>query len=390
MSTRTALQHVYFFMFWRRLTVLLILSGVQSVTAQIEMRKVHIVTRVNNETYAINGSRILNAGDVVDIGLAIEARVENLFSSVWISNERDLIIDGDTIPTMRIRPWQSFNFERPLIRWYQILPANNQTAYYNLPTNPYPWAVINYQEVPIPEWNDRWTTPLFSINDYESLFPGTAWFKVAIAYQGQYLATAGIESRAKVPNGDYGGLSPVVTRLSKKALSGNRFVDHLLLFRNLPLIMNPGSWNGYWDEHQVSRWIGGDLEYFTVRAAELADRSLLGYIGKIPWPPANAYEVTTYYGDKVHREGDQYMQNGKAISLNRLTFDIGDFVITQSQRAVLYKDLSAPNSQDKGTANRILDPFDLVVMNRGGTLDIYPLGLALGDTLSLIRWQRRW
>lgn len=70
-----------------------------------------------------------------------------------------------------------------------------------------PWARIKYCEVPIPEWNNRWSVSLKSLNNIDNFFPGTLWFKAEIAFQSQFVSTPGVESRYIVMSGDYGGLS---------------------------------------------------------------------------------------------------------------------------------------------------------------------------------------
>jgi|GEM_PF-713707 len=383
---------VYIFAVERRLKIILILlCPVIICLAQIDFRQLHIVSTLKNAEYACNGCCIAEGNEDITFTLALSARVENLFSEIYLTPAAGLIMAGDTIPAERLRKWDYFAKYKPLIRWYRIFPVKLDTVYQNDPEKIAQWARILYEEIPIPEWNDKWSANLSTLNGYERFFPGTIWLKAEIAYQGRFAATPGIESRFRIASGDYGGLSNTVFHVSKKGLSGNRFLDYMLMFRNLPYIRNPNSWNGHWSEHQAKNWIGGDVLAFTYFAVALAGRPLQKYYGKLPMPPANGFELTDYYGRQAHRENEFYlMNNEKPVYLNQDYFSPGDFIVNRYQVAVLARDLSPINSKEAGEPNRRLDSSDLVLMNCGGALELYPLREALGDTITLIRWKKRW
>ncbi|RKY52322.1 MAG: hypothetical protein DRP89_07870 [Candidatus Neomarinimicrobiota bacterium] len=359
--------------------------------AQIDFRNIHIVSQVNNEKVATDKSRIVDSGDVVRLYLVLEARVEDLFSSIYITLINSISIAGDTVPRTRIKVWNFLEQSNPLIRWYRVEPEKLDTVYMNNFNNLLPWARVKYCEVPIPEWNDRWSVLLKSLNNVDDFSPGTIWFKAEIAFQGQFVSTPGVESRYIVMSGDYGGLSEDVFRLTVKGRSGNRFVDYLLTFRNIPYIENTGSWNNCWEEHQTVEWIGGDLQTFIVRAAELAGRPLIKYLNKIPVPELNFFEITDYYSRMALLSSGNYItMNDEPVYLNKYAFDIGDFIVKGSNCAIMYKDRSPVSSKAGGNPNRRLDESDLILQVNKRSMEIVPIGEALGDSLILIRWKKRW
>jgi len=374
---------------WRQIGLIILSLSVLSAT-EIDFRKLKIVTDLNNEKYARNGPCIAGDHDIIKLSLVLSARVEKLFSEIYITSENGLIMAGDTVQTDRIKKWEDFASKKPLIRWYLILPTRLDTVYRNTPEMRTQWAQVIYEEIPIAEWNDQWTVNVADLNVKQQLFPGTAWFKAEIAFRGQFAATPGIENRYRVASGDYGGLSPKVFRLSVKSKTGNRFLDNLLIFRNLPYIANSNSWNGYWSDHQTKQWIGGDLMTFTYFAMELAGRSSLSYFGKLPMPPSNAFEATEYFELESHYRGGFFLMNRtEPIVIDQINFGLGDFVANRYQFAILARDRN-PDEANREMPNRRLDEADLVLMNRGGALEMIPLREALGDTLTLVRWRKRW
>jgi len=328
---------------------------------------------------------------VVRLYLVLEARVEDLFSSIYISRINSISIAGDTLPYNKIKTWRFFGYSDPLIRWYRIGPEKLDTVYVNNFDNLLPWARVKYCEVPIPEWNDRWSVSLKSLKNVDDFFPGTMCFKAEIAFQGQFVSTPGVESRYIVISGDYGGLSKEVFRLIVKGRSGNRFVDYLLAFRNIPYIENTGSWNNCWEEHQTVEWIGGNLQTFIVRAAELAGKPLIKYLNKIPVPEINFFEITDYYSKMALLSSGNYItMDGEQVYLNKYAFDVGDFIVKGANCAILYKDRSPVSSKVGSNPNKRLDESDLILQFNKGSMEIVPIGEALGDSLILIRWKERW
>jgi hypothetical protein len=164
-----------------------------------------------------------------------------------------------------------------------------------------------------------------------------------------------------------------------------------MVFRNLPYIANSNSWNGYWSDHQTKNWIGGDLMNFVYYAMELAGRSMLDYYGRLPMPPANAFDITDYFGQEArYEEGFYLMGSAKQVPIDSRYFGPGDFVINRYQIAVMVSDQSPNSTAFITLPNRCLDGTDLVLMNRGGALELVPLREALGDTIQVIRWRKRW
>lgn len=371
--------------------VLILLSLGTLTAAPMDFRKLEIVCNSNNSRYAQTGSVIANSRDEITLALVLSARVEKLYSEIYISPVNGLIMANDTIPPDRLRNWDYFKTGNPVIRWYLILPANLDTVYRNTPKMRSQWAQVIYREIPIPEWNNQWSVSIANLKEFQQLFPGTVRFKAEIADQGQFVATPGLESRSRIATGDYGGLSSQVFRLSLKGQTGNRFLDNLLMFQNLPYIANSNSWNGYWREHQTRQWIGGDLMTFTYFAAELSGRSLLSYFGKLPMPPANTFDITDYYGREAHCEDGFYkLDNAEPVALDPGYFGLGDFIVNRYKVAVLARDLSPTGTAPSMLPNRRLDASDLVLMNSDSALKMIPLREALGDTLTLVRWRKRW
>jgi len=375
---------------WANIGLILLSLGMIEA-APLDLRKLEIVSNLNNAEYTRNEACIAEGNDKIELSLVLSARIENLFSEIFITPNSGLIMNGDTIPVERLRPWDFFNNQKPLIRWYLILPAKTDTVYRNSALMMTQWAQVTYKEIPIQEWNDRWAVNVSELKNGAQLFPGTVWFKAELAFHGQFIATPGIESRYRIASRDYGGLSDTVFRLSRKGQTGNRFLDNLLMFQNLPFIANPNSWNGYWSDHQTKCWIGGDLRNFIYFAAELAGRPMLEYYGKLPLPPMNAFDITDYYGQEARYEDGFYlMRNTKQVPIDSRYFGPGDFIINRYQIAVLVSDQSPNDTTFITMPNRCLDGADLVLMNRGGALKLFPLREALGDTIQLIRWRKRW
>lgn len=370
---------------------LILLSLRMIEAAPMDFRKLEIVSNLNNAEYTRNEACIAEGNDKIELSLVLSARIENLFSEIFITPNSRLIMNGDTIPVERLRPWDYFNNQKPLIRWYLILPAKTDTVYRNSALMMTQWAQVRYKEIPIQEWNDRWEVNVSELKNGAQLFPGTVWFKAELAFHGQFIATPGIESRYRIASRDYGGLSDTVFRLSRKGQTGNRFLDNLLMFQNLPFIANPNSWNGYWSDHQTKCWIGGDLRNFIYFAAELAGRPMLEYYGKLPLPPMNAFDITDYYGQEARYEDGFYLMGStKQVPIDSRYFGPGDFIINRYQIAVMVSDQSRSSTAFIPLPNRCLDGTDLVLMNRGGALELVPLREALGDTIQLIRWRKRW
>ncbi len=371
-----------------RLKLTLVFCLIVNALAQIDLQRVHIVTNINQASYERSSNQIVAAGDVVRLALVVEARVANLYSSLYLSPYRNLVIEGDTIEIERVATWRTFTSNEPVIRWYLILPGKLDTVYYNQGNPLAPWAVIPYREIPITSWNDQWEVLLSSLPEYDSYFPGTVWLKVAVAFKGQYCESRGIESHYKLPDGkDYGGLSPQIMRLTVKGHTGNEFVNCLMGLRNLPCIANANSWNGYWVDHQTKCWIGGNFHSFCQLAGEMAGRSLLKYFNQFPLPALNAYQLTNYWGKMAYINGDEYLlDNKQEIFLSANTFGIGDFIVKGQNQAIFYQDLSSLGN----FPNQKLDGNDLVLGCWNGALSIAPLLPTMGDSLVLIKWQKRW
>ncbi|MDD5766732.1 MAG: hypothetical protein PHW79_10875, partial [Candidatus Marinimicrobia bacterium] len=206
----------------------------------------HIVSRIDYSEFASDSGRILSADDAAQLSLVLAVRLNGLYSPTYLTPMRDFILSGDTIQHDRIAKWEDFERNKPLIRWYVILPEKTDTIYTNMPTKIDPWARIHYREIPIPEWNDKWLVELKSLPLFDDYFPGTIRFKVSVVFGREFVSTPGKESRFVVRGYDYGGLSDEVLRVSVRASTGNRFADNLMIFQNVPFIENAGGWNDYW------------------------------------------------------------------------------------------------------------------------------------------------
>ncbi|PIS27302.1 MAG: hypothetical protein COT43_11265 [Candidatus Marinimicrobia bacterium CG08_land_8_20_14_0_20_45_22] len=352
----------------------------------------HIVSRINYSEVTSDSNRILSSSDALQMSLVLAMRLDGLYSPTYLTPMRDIVLSGDTISSNRIAKWEDFERSQPLIRWYAILPEKTDTVYTNTPTKIDPWARIQYREIPIPEWNDKWLVELKSLPSFSDYFPGTIRFKVSVAFGREFVSTPGKESRFVVRGYDYGGLSDEVLRVSVRASTGNRFADNLMIFRNVPFIANAGGWNDYWSDHQTVNWIGGNFGSFIVRAAELGGRPLINYFGKLPMPERNSYKVTDYYSWLATIENGVYclVGNGKGAEIDRYTFGVGDFIFHKDKFVVLFQDRSPLESEEAGCPNALLDVSDLVITSEKGSLEVKTLSEAIGDSVSLIHWNKRW
>ncbi|MFA4838227.1 MAG: hypothetical protein WC703_01960 [Candidatus Neomarinimicrobiota bacterium] len=351
-----------------------------------------IVSRINYSAVASDSSKILSSGDTAQLSLVLAVRLNGLYSPTYLTPMHDVVLNGDTISSDRIAKWEDFEKRQPLIRWYAILPEKTDTIYTNTPTKIDPWARIHYREIPIPEWNDKWFVELKSLPSIETYFPGTVHFKVSVAFGREFVSTPGIESRFVVRGYDYGGLSDEVLRISVRASTGNLFADNLMCFRNVPFIANAGGWNDYWSDHQTVNWIGGNFGSFIVRAAELGGRPMINYFGKLPLPERNSYKVTDYFSWLATIENGVYclVGSGKGAEINRYVFGVGDFIFKKDKFVVLYQDRSPLESKEAGRPNALLDISDLVITVEKGSLEVKTLSEAIGDSVALIHWNKRW
>jgi len=354
---------------------------------QHRFQAVDIFSKKAEETVASGAHRIYRPYHDVQLGVVLTTRSstpteKNRYFSVF----DQLIIAEDTINAAG-----ELSLSETVIRWYQILPQKIDTLYYNYYHNLLPWARVQYEEQVIAAWNDQWQVKLASLPRYNELFPGTIWLKVAVAQGRQYVQSPAMESRQTVPQGDYGGLNAEVFRISVAGQNAHSLIDNLLTFRNVPVIINPGSWNNTWADHQTTNWIGGNMRSFIVFAAELAGRSLAPYRHQFPLPQLNNYRVTDYYTRRVFLSEDRYLMNWEQpVKLDPAVFGVGDLIYKNQQLSVFYQDRSPVMSAHRGYPNGWLDTTDQIITIQQGILDIYPLGTAVGDSLILIRWKERW
>ena len=361
-------------------------------SAQTQLLKIELIGNRNNSEFWTNSSVIADQGDNLRLSFLLTVRPEDLYSSVYMSPRKNIILNGDTLQSDNILTLSELLTKKISVRWYLITPVMLDTAYMNHPGYVSPFAVIPYQESLIKEWNDKTEITLNSLVKFDELFPGTAWFKVELYHGKDFIGPADINNRFKVYNTiDFGGLGEEVFRVSFRGRTGSKLLDNILLYRNIPLIKNPASSSTVWDDHQTTKWIGGNLNSFTVSAAMRLGVRLVEYADKLPLPEYNYFEVTDYYQRKVVLLADYYIaEEERKIVLNDHIFSQGDFIIGKNRIAVFYEDKSPPNSIERGNPNELLDRFDLVLECNENSIRIGTIDEMIGDTLSLIRWKRRW
>ncbi|MBL7067290.1 MAG: hypothetical protein ISS29_05470 [Candidatus Marinimicrobia bacterium] len=360
--------------------------------AQVQLLKAVIVGNINNGRYWSNSSLIVEKGDILKLSAVVTARVENMYSQVYLSEINQLVMDQDTIASGKVILFKKVLAKPPELYWYRIEPVNVDTFYLNHPGNVTPFVVIPYHEVPIPGWTNQWIVDLRSLPDIDQLFPGTIWLKVEVVLDRQFAASPGYENRMKVYDTiDFGGLNQKVFRIGIKGRTGCTFIDNILLYRNLPVIINPSSWSGSWDDHQTSHWIGGNLISFMISAAEMSDIKLWNYLDKLPLPELNFYDVTEYYRKNVYLNDDIFTtEEGETIVLNKIIYDKGDILLNNDRVGILYEDRSPINSEQGGGPNKLLDRYDLILECNYHSLQIMTIDQSLGGSIQLIRWKNRW
>ncbi len=381
---------MYFFVLFKKDSLRLVLFAcllvVPALRAQLQFRSVDIYSQEDTAEPAVAEHCIYRPHHDVRLGIVLKTQPAADKDSRYYSTFEQIIINADTLRTTG-----EFLPDESVVRWYVIRPKRLDTLYYNYYHNLLPWARVQYRETLIPEWNDRWQVALHSLSRYDKYFPGTIWLKVAFAHSKQYLTSPSMESRFYVPQGDYGGLTNKVCRISIAGHCGQPLVDNLLIFRNVPVIANPGSWNNTWSEHQTPNWIGGNMRSFVICAAELAGRSLAPYLNRFTLPQLNDFTITDYYARQVFLVEGQYLINWESpVALSAAVYTVGDLILKDRQLSVFYQDNSPLVSAQKGYPNGLLDTTDQVITIRDGILDIYTLGESLGDSLTLIRWKERW
>ena len=372
------------------ITVMILFGNYGS--AQTQLLKIELIGNRNNSEFWTNSSVIADQGDNLRLSFLLTVRPEDLYSSVYMSPRKNIILNGDTLQSDNILTLSELLTKKISVRWYLITPVMLDTAYMNHPGYVSPFAVIPYQESLINEWNDKTEITLNSLVKFDELFPGTAWFKVELYHGKDFIGPADINNRFKLYNTiDFGGLSEAVFRVSFRGRTGSKLLDNILLYRNIPLIKNPASSSTVWDDHQTTKWIGGNLNSFTVSAAMRLGVRLVEYADKLPLPEYNYFEATDYYRRKVVLSADYYIaEEERKIVLNDHIFSQGDFIIGKNRIAVFYEDKSPPNSIERGNPNELLDRFDLVLECNENSIRIGTIDEMIGDTLSLIRWKRRW
>jgi len=371
--------------------ILMLILINRNSNAQIQLLKIGVIGNRNNAEYWTNSSVIADKGDNLRLAFILTVRPEGLYSSMYLSPQKNIILNKDTLELDKIIPASELLTEKTSVKWYLITPVNLDTAYLNHPGYISPYAIIPYKETLIDEWTNKTEINFNSLNRFDELFPGTIWLKIELYNSRNYISSADSRHRLKVfETVDYGGLSEAVFRISYRGRTGSTLLDNILLYRNIPSIKNPTSLSTLWDDHQTMKWIGGNLNSFTISAALQTGIRLVDYADKLPLPEYNYYEITDYYRRKIVLKGDYYMAHkDERIVLNDHIFSQGDFIASKDRLALFYKDSGPPGSINGGKANEVLDRFDLVLECNENSIRIGTVEEMIGDTLSLIRWKRR-
>jgi hypothetical protein len=377
------------------ISLIIILAGIFSgmeCWAQVQLLDARIIANKNSSAYWSDSSLVAGEGDIVQLSVALTVRLAAMYSPLYLSNYDRLIVNNDTIVTDQIYRIFDHLTKQPSIRWYRVKPVALDTIYQNYHRSVTPFAVIPYEEVLVPEWNNQWKIELRSLADYENIFPGTVWLKVEVCHDDDIITSPGSRQRLKVYDRfDFGGLSPQVFRVSVKAKTGSRFLDNIMLYRNLPAITNPESTSRLWTDHQTAHWIGGNLMSFAVSSARLLAVDISEWLGKLPLPELNYFEITDYYAKNVILNGDYYCsRQGEKIGLDDFRFTIGDIIIGDNRTALFYRDNSPDESAMPGAANGLLDRSDLIIECNRNSLRIRTMGEFYPDPISLLSWIPRW
>lgn len=373
------------------LTILFLLCG-SKLSAQNQLLSIEIIGNRNNADCWTNSAVLADKGDDLHLSFILKARPAGFYSPLYYSPQQDIILNGDSLESEKIFPLTDILTGKTAVKWYLLMPVKLDTAYVNHAGYVSPYAVIPYREIPIEEWADKTDVNLRTLKNYGELFPGTIHLKVELYHDREFISSAGLSDRLKIDHTiDYGGLSDKVFRISYRGRTGSKLLDNVLLYRNLPLIINPVSYTVRWQDHQTMQWIGGNLNSFIIAAAMQLGRPLNAYVNKLPLPEYNYFELTDYYIKEVILKGDYYVTGEEEkVGLNDYIFTQGDFIVGRKRIALLYQDKSLSDSVKKGQANELLDRCDLVLECNANSIRIGAIEEVIGDTLSLIRWKRRW
>ncbi|NQT66370.1 MAG: hypothetical protein HQ569_02190, partial [Actinobacteria bacterium] len=102
-----------------------------TVIGQVQFLDSWITTQINNSQYWSNSSLIADKGDILKLSAVVTARVENMYSQVYLSEVNQLVMDYDTIASGKIIPFKKVLAEPPELYWYRIEPVNIDTFYLN-------------------------------------------------------------------------------------------------------------------------------------------------------------------------------------------------------------------------------------------------------------------
>lgn len=86
----------------------------------IELKKIIIVSRVNNEKITTEKSKFAHQGDKVELFCVLEAVIEN--NVVYFSEAEQIELDNRKIPASKMRKWDVNSLKNIEIEWFKVEP----------------------------------------------------------------------------------------------------------------------------------------------------------------------------------------------------------------------------------------------------------------------------
>jgi hypothetical protein len=298
-----------------------------------DIRKVYLVSRVNEEPYSISPKHA-RLEDKVRLGLVVEAMVDG--KKVYFSESNEVIIDDKK---EEAKPWV---YGDVTITWYKV--ESEKSSYNNWWEGWFEFETPAYKETKVSEkgWSiiadAKPTEELKDVN--ESL--GIIRYKVEFYYNGKKVSTPGKEST------DYQGITNDVHRISFR--KDDSFTGWMTSFFNTPYVY--GS-----TEYQAENYIGLDCADFVIAAYRKTGHD-------IPYTHVTGlYKYSNIIAQEkdVKINGDDFYYKGKPLFFGKDVKEGDLLIFADSHVGVLYKDKSDPNGKFRGEADGILNKYDLMI-----------------------------
>lgn len=299
-----------------------------------DIRKVYLVSRVNEEPYSTNHKHT-RLEDKVRLGLVVEAMIDG--KKVYFS-ESDKVIINDK--KTEAKPWV---YGDVTITWYKV--EAEKSSYNNWVEGWFMLDTPTYKETKIREGKD-WSIladakPTEEFKDVNEGL-GVMRYKVEISYDNKKSSTPGKKST------NLYGITDEVHKVTFR--KDDSFTGWMTSFFNTPYVY--GS-----TEYQVENYIGLDCADFVIAAYRKAGHNI----------PYTHVTGLYKYSDVIAKEkdvkinGDDFYHKGKPLAFGKDVKEGDLLVFADSHVGVLYKDKSDPNGEFKGEADGILNKYDLMI-----------------------------